>query len=291
MAKWTRGPIRRVVLPPAAVGRALLRGGAVAFLAALTVAAMAEAAARGADAVRPLETAIVDPVLHRARRSGGSRPRRRRRRRRDQDPALLERGRAARNGRAASLRPIPRSRAYNWSSLDAAAPCRPRARARAARLHRRGARPGRSSSIDGAVRPDPADYRAFALAAVRRYSGQLEGLPRVRYWQAWNEPNKVPSRSDEAGTAAWYRTLVNAFAASAHSVPGNEVVAGGLAPFGISTSVAPLDFMRSVLCVDTHPACHDPVHFDIWSTDPYTAGGPTHVATTPAMSPSPSCRR
>ena len=33
--------------------------------------------------------------------------------------------------------------------------------------------------IDGALRPDPGDYRAFALAAVRRYSGHLAGLPRV----------------------------------------------------------------------------------------------------------------
>ena len=34
--------------------------------------------------------------------------------------------------------------------------------------------------------------------------------------------------------------------------------------------------MRSLLCLK--PACTDPVHFDIWSTDPYTAGGPTHHA-------------
>ena len=89
----------------------------------------------------------------------------------------------------------------------------------------------------------------------------------------------MPAPADKPGTAAWYRTLVNAFAASVHSVPGNDVIAGGLAPFGISTSIAPLEFMRSVLCLDTHPACHEPLHFDIWSTDPYTAGGPTHLAT------------
>ncbi len=249
----------------------------VAFLAALTLAAMGEAAP-AAPGGRPLETAIVDPVSFTGPDAG----------------VALNHAVAAGVGAikiplfwnevAPLKRPSdsaaadPASRAYNWSSLDS--------ELRAVRAHGleplvyiAGAPTWAFERIDGAVRPDPADYRAFALAAVRRYSGRFEGLPRVRFWQAWNEPNKVASRSDKPGTAAWYRTLVNAFAAEAHSVPGNEVVAGGLAPFGISTSIAPLDFMRSVLCVDTHPACHDPVHFDVWSTDPYTAGGPTHVAT------------
>ena len=37
--------------------------------------------------------------------------------------------------------------------------------------------------------PDPAALAAFGVAAARRYSGQLPGLPRVRYWQPLNEPN------------------------------------------------------------------------------------------------------
>ena len=43
--------------------------------------------------------------------------------------------------------------------------------------------------------PSPTKYAQFAKAAARRYSGtftpsgQTEPLPRVRYWQAWNEPN------------------------------------------------------------------------------------------------------
>jgi hypothetical protein len=265
------------VPPPSAAGRAFRAAVLVAFLAALTASATAEAAA-APPVVRPLETAIVDPVSFTG-----------------PDAAVaLDHAVAAGVGAikiplfwnevaplkrpAAFAAADPGSRAYNWSSLDA--------ELRAVRAHGlepiiyiAGAPSWAFERIDGAARPDPAEYRAFALAAVRRYSGQFEGLPRVRFWQAWNEPNKVPSRADKTGTAAWYRTLVNAFAAGAHSVPGNEVVAGGLAPFGISTSIAPLDFMRSVLCLDTHPACHDPVHFDIWSTDPYTAGGPTHAAT------------
>src|SRR5206468_9026200 len=100
---------------------------------------------------------------------------------------------------------------------------------------------------------------------------------------AWNEPNKVPNREYKPSAASWYRTMVNTFAASVHTHAGNEVVAGGLAPFGISTAVAPLAFMRSLLCVSPgrhpHATCSASLHFDIWSTDPYTAGGPTHHAT------------
>jgi len=136
--------------------------------------------------------------------------------------------------------------------------------------------------LDGFPRVDPAQYAAFALAAVRRYSGETAGLPHIRYWQAWNEPNKVPNPSYKPGAASWYRGLVNAFAASVHSQAGNAVIAGGLAPFGISTAVAPLAFMRSLLCLSSgrhpHATCSSRVHFDIWSTDPYTAGGPTHHA-------------
>jgi len=136
--------------------------------------------------------------------------------------------------------------------------------------------------LDGFTRVDPEQYRLFVLAAVRRYSGTTQGLPRVRYWEAWNEPNKVPGPEFKPGAGDWYRELVNAFAHSAHTVKGNAVIAGGLAPFGISTAVAPLAFMRSLLCLSSgrnpHATCSAKVHFDIWSTDPYTAGGPTDQA-------------
>ncbi len=43
--------------------------------------------------------------------------------------------------------------------------------------------------------PSPAKFAQFSRAAARRYSGtftppgQTEPLPRVQYWEAWNEPN------------------------------------------------------------------------------------------------------
>ena len=233
-----------------------------------------------APAARPFETAIVDPDAFTGPDAGAA-----------LDHAVAAGASAIKiplfwNSVAPLERPHsfdaanPSSPAYNWSGLDAEVRL-VRAHGLQPIVYIAGAPTWAFKRIDGGFRPDPAEYRAFARAAVQRYSGHFQGLPRVRFWQAWNEPNKVPARADKPGTAAWYRTLVNAFAPAAHSVPGNEVIAGGLAPFGISTSIAPLDFMRSLLCLDTHPACHDPIHFDIWSTDPYTAGGPTHVATHP----------
>lgn len=45
-----------------------------------------------------------------------------------------------------------------------------------------------ATATPGSWRPDPAAFGAFAEAVARRYSG-ANGLPRVRYFEAWNEPN------------------------------------------------------------------------------------------------------
>jgi hypothetical protein len=250
---------------------------------AAAAALLAAGSAGATQPLRPLETAIVDPSVF----TGGD------------AAAGFERVRAAGaaavkiplfwNEVAPLRRPVgfdatdPRSPAYDWTSLDA--------QVRLARAH--GLEPliyissapsWAMRNTGGVVRPDPLAYSAFALAAVRRYSG-ASGLPRVRYWQAWNEPNKVAGREQKPGTVSWYRALVNAFAAEVHTVPGNRVIAGGLAPFGISTSIAPLVFMRRLLCLSgddvTAAECRSGIHFDIWSTDPYTAGGPDHEAAHP----------
>jgi hypothetical protein len=247
----------------------------------LTLLTLAAGSSAAAIPLQPLETAFVDPDVF----TGP-----------DADAGV---GRAAAAGASAIKLPLfwntiapaarpsrfkpadPSDPAYDWTQLDA--------ELRLVRAHKLEPIVYISSAptwafrrIDGFARPDPAQYAPFALAAVRRYSGELPGLPRVRYWEAWNEPNKVPDRSFKASQPIWYRTLVNTFAASVHSVPGNAVVAGGLAPFGISTAVAPLTFMRSLLCLSSAPSprpmCSARVRFDIWSTDPYSAGGPTHRA-------------
>jgi hypothetical protein len=148
---------------------------------------------------------------------------------------------------------------------------------------------------DVPYRPDPAAFGQFAHAAAVRYSGSYAGLPRVRYWQAWNEPNVTTFLlpqilAGEPFSPDWYRGMVNAFAAGVHSAAaGNIVIAGAVSPFrdsGVSDEFSqfpdwgPLTFMRLLLCLspDLKPTCNDKTTFDVWSTHPYTSGGPAHHA-------------
>jgi hypothetical protein len=131
--------------------------------------------------------------------------------------------------------------------------------------------------------PEPAALGAFAQALAGHYDGE-NGLPLVRVFEVWNEPNL--SLNLWPAAASVYRAMVNAVAASVHAVdPSNLVVIGGLDPFSHRKtkkrswySVAPLAFMRSLLCVSkgAHPSstCQQRVDFDVWSHHPYTYGGP-----------------
>jgi hypothetical protein len=154
-----------------------------------------------------------------------------------------------------------------------------------------------SSGPDGSVRPDAIEFGLFASAAARRYSGAIPGLPRIRYWQAWNEPNISqflnPQYEDGRPYApSLYRSMVNEFSASVKAVHrDNVVIAGGTAPFSDNTpevrkvdkNWGPLSFMRALLCLSRslQPVCSDKIHFDIWAHHPYTSGGPTHHANRP----------
>ena len=143
--------------------------------------------------------------------------------------------------------------------------------------------------------PDPNAFAQFALAVARRYSGTFDGLPRVRYYQAWNEPNislyLVPQLvGGQPVSPSLYRDMLNGFADAVHSVhPDNVVISGGLAPFRDVTILSqnsdwgPLSFMRDLLCLgpDLKPTCNTPVKFDVWAQHPYTSGGPLHHAVLP----------
>jgi hypothetical protein len=189
----------------------------------------------------------------------------------------------------------PRDERYDWSGVD-----------REVRLARGqgleplllvyGAPPRaqrcESPDPDHPCDPDPELLGEFTHAAARRYSGNFAGLPRVRYWQAWNEPNHrfflYPQyRDGELVSPLMYRRMLGSFSAAVKSVHRtNVVVAAGLAPHareGVSTG--PLRFMRGLLCMQGRsrpvPACDAKTRFDIWATNPYTAGGPTASAPGP----------
>ena len=112
----------------------------------------------------------------------------------------------------------------------------------------------------------------------------------MKYWQLWAEPNINVRLSPQflngrAVAPAIYRTMLNAFAGPVHSVAGNLVVGGGLAPFqhtGSALTVAPLAFMRAMLCMSAaatpRATCTAKSSFDIWAIHPYTNGSPWHKA-------------
>jgi hypothetical protein len=143
--------------------------------------------------------------------------------------------------------------------------------------------------------PRPVDFGNFMRAAAERYSGKYPGLPRIRDWQIWVEPNVNkffrPQFVDGKPVApARYAAIVNAGAASIHAVHAdNKVIVGGLSPFtvtfGDTHTIAPMRFMREMLCMTKQNTprrgCSRRVHFDIWSHHPYTTGGPTHHARRP----------
>jgi hypothetical protein len=153
---------------------------------------------------------------------------------------------------------------------------------------------------DGAVRPSPSDLADFATALARRFGGSFRGLPRIRHWQVWNEPNlsielMPQSEGGRPVSPSLYRNLVNAMSRAVHAVHAdNVVIAGGLAPFGGNVNdpsggpvpdqerTRPLEFMREMLCMSRGsrpaPTCNARSDFDVWAHHPYTYGGPTHRA-------------
>jgi hypothetical protein len=145
----------------------------------------------------------------------------------------------------------------------------------------------------GICDPDPVAFQRFTRAAATRYSGNFNGLPRVRLWQPWNEPNlsiffKPQRTGNKLPSPGLYRDLLNRFAAVVRSSdPKNLVIAGGLAPLGGEDSTHPLTFTRRLLCMKGRqhprpiPGCKGVGNFDIWDVHPYTTGGPTHKAINP----------
>jgi hypothetical protein len=156
----------------------------------------------------------------------------------------------------------------------------------------------------GSWMPRPSALAAFARALALRYSGGYvprgasAPLPRVRYWQAWNEPNlslyltpqwRRVRHGYAPASPLLYRRMLNAFYASVHSVQRDAaVLSGGTGPYGDRPGGArmpPAQFVRELLClrepglVSEH--CRDPARFDILDHHPYSVAGPTFEALNP----------
>jgi hypothetical protein len=183
----------------------------------------------------------------------------------------------------------PDDRAYRWAPLDATIS--------AAVAH--GLEPvidvlepptwAQSPPGSGQTGPDPNQLALFAHAMASRYDGTRPGLPRVTYWEVWNEPNvslflSPQTRGASIVSVDAYRALIAGFAAAVHGVRSDNVVIGGaLFPNGVRraslTAIAPLDFTRRLFCLSggarPRRVCQTSVDVDVWSVHPYTSGGPS----------------
>lgn len=166
----------------------------------------------------------------------------------------------------------------------------------------------------GTWRPNAADYAAFATAAARRYNGHFPDplypgayLPRVQYWQAWNEPNLsrylspqwTRSRNHWVDTSpVIYRRLLNTFYAAVKGVSrSNFVLSAGTSPYGdwpgfskpVDQRMPPVEFYRDLFCLRQQRfatlrplPCPDPPHLDAMDHHVYGVYGPLWYAANPS---------
>jgi len=152
----------------------------------------------------------------------------------------------------------------------------------------------------GSWAPNPVAFAQFATGVARRFSGTFpdplepgRALPRVRLFEAWNEPNLArylePQWVVERGkwrafSPLVYRQLLNGFYAAVKAVePSDVVIAGGVAPNGDPDGVGrmtPLRFLRALLCLEAggHAGCPDPPHFDVLAFHPLSFENPDRQA-------------
>lgn len=154
---------------------------------------------------------------------------------------------------------------------------------------------GQSPAGAGEEHPDPAQLAQFAQAVATRFDGAHDGLPWVRYYEVWNEPNvsfflQPQLEGSSVVSVDSYRAMIDDVAASVHGVRADDqVIAGALFPNGLhrgsTIGIAALDFTRRLLCMSAgaHPrrVCDTTVDADVWSVHPYTTGGPSTRSTNP----------
>jgi len=137
-----------------------------------------------------------------------------------------------------------------------------------------------------------SDLQAFAQALASRYSGTNPGLPHVRFYSVWNEPNLeqfLAPTFDAKGRPVSPFTYAKMYRAAYSGIKaGNRralVAIGETSPRGrdkpsrgpIQDSIAPATFARLLSTV--RPA----LRFDAWAQHPYSTlgGGPLQRARFP----------
>jgi len=154
------------------------------------------------------------------------------------------------------------------------------------------------SARPGTWKPRPAAFGRFARALARRYGGAFpdplrpgRALPRVRFFEAWNEPNLDYFLSPQwGGNRQWvgpgiYRNLLNSFYAGVKSAqPAATVIGGSMAPYGDPPGgerTPPVVFLRRLLCLKggrlRRLPCPRPARFDALSDHPISPVKPPWV--------------
>ena len=155
--------------------------------------------------------------------------------------------------------------------------------------------PGSGDITSGSWEPNISMLAQFIHALAVRYSGNFPdpahpglALPRVRYFETWNEPN-ISGYLAAPDQASYYRNMLNAAYSTVKSVHGdNKVLFGGMAGVGgyDSWSIPPLKFAAQVMCLRRvghkfvrNGPCPVKAHFDILADHPYAfASSPTKHA-------------
>jgi hypothetical protein len=107
---------------------------------------------------------------------------------------------------------------------------------------------------DNRTRPKPKEFQAFTTAAARHFGAK------VTRWSVWNEPNQpqflLPQYSAVKHTPLSPRIYRNLFLAAqrglaAGGLPNAQVLIAETSPRGTGSVVAPLTFLRGMLCLDS----------------------------------------
>jgi len=137
------------------------------------------------------------------------------------------------------------------------------------------------AKLDNLTRPSPSAFAAFTTAAGRRYGDQ------VRTWAIWNEPNQPQflrpqfASGGRPASPAIYRELYHAGVRglSKAGQGADTVLIGETSPRGTPRVVAPLAFLRGMLCLNAK-------YKRIGKCAPLSAGGYAHHAYTTKQGPS-----
>jgi hypothetical protein len=144
--------------------------------------------------------------------------------------------------------------AGTWSTLDALV-ADAKARGISLQLTLTGPVPrwATSTKRDNVTDPDPQEFGAWVTAVGRRYGDD------VSLWSIWNEPNQpqflMPQfKSGKAVSPKLYRRLYQAAYKGLRATPSNAsdtILIGETSPRGNSHIVAPLAFLRGMLCLNS----------------------------------------